>query len=193
MKRGQYICALLGLATCPWIVLVSFLAKVLEKKLTSVNDRQNSAKSFTSFLGGYSVFLGPVAGVMLSDYFIVRKMRLSLGDMFLKKDSVYWFTYGWNVRAVVAFVCGVAPTLPGFIRNVNSKLGIPIGAYYAYVATWPVGASTAAVVYVAANMFFKPRPLPIIRSTSSPSLSGSDDEKVEEDKTPGLTQVYTAA
>lgn len=65
---------------------------------------------------------------MLSDFFIVRKMQLSLGDMFLKKDSIYWNTYGYNVRAIVAFVCGVIPTLPGFIRNVNPGYGIPRGA-----------------------------------------------------------------
>ena len=65
---------------------------------------------------------------MLSDYFIVRKMQLSLGDMFLKRDSIYWNTYGYNVRAVVAFVCGIVPTLPGFIRNVNPGYGIPRGA-----------------------------------------------------------------
>ena len=65
---------------------------------------------------------------MLSDYFIVRKMQLYLGDMFLKRDSIYWNTYGYNVRAVVAFVCGIVPTLPGFIRNVNPGYGIPRGA-----------------------------------------------------------------
>lgn len=61
----------------------------------------------------------PLPGIMLADYFIVRRCQLSLGDMFRKKDSIYWNTYGVNIRAIVAFVCGVAPTLPGFIRNVG--------------------------------------------------------------------------
>lgn len=80
---------------------------------------QNSAKSFTAFLGGYSVFLGPVAGVMLCDYFLVRKRQLSLVDMFKRRESVYWNIYGVNIRAIVAFTLGVVPTLPGFIRNVS--------------------------------------------------------------------------
>lgn len=58
---------------------------------------------------------------MLCDYFLVRKRKLSLVDMFLRKDSVYWNTYGVNIRGVVAFALGVIPTLPGFIRNVSTR------------------------------------------------------------------------
>jgi NCS1 family nucleobase:cation symporter-1 len=149
---------------------------------------------------------------MLADYFIVRGRRLSLGDMFLKKESIYWNTYGVNIRAIAAFVCGVAPTLPGFIRNVsaqepverpllralqvNATLGIPIGAYYAYVATWPVGASTAAAVYVAANLIYPPTPFRMVRSSSSPSFSNEDEKIMDEEdkaKAPAFSTVYSAA
>lgn len=46
-------------------------------------------------------------------------MQLSLVDMFKRQDSVYWNTYGVNIRAVAAFALGIIPTLPGFIRNVS--------------------------------------------------------------------------
>ena len=46
-------------------------------------------------------------------------MQLSLPDMFKRQDSVYWNTYGVNIRAIAAFTLGIVPTLPGFIRNVS--------------------------------------------------------------------------
>lgn len=139
IRRGQYITAVLGLVTCPWII-------------------QSTAKTFTAFLGGYTVrllrlplsnddperkltrrhsqvFLAPLGGVLMSEFLLVRKRRISLPDLFTTQSSVYWYSHGWNFRGVVAFVLGIVPCLPGFIRNVNSKLDIPVQATYVYVSS----------------------------------------------------------
>lgn len=169
VRRGQYICAILGVAACPWIV-------------------QNSATSFTNFLGGYSVFLGPVAGVMLADYWILRKRRLDLAGLYGKEESVYWYTWGFNWRAVLAFALALVPNLPGFALKVNAKLDIPVGAsYLLYVAfliplqghfgtdpimpcdsssvVWPLGVIVSGSLYLFFNLLFP--------SSSLNSLSAS--------------------
>ncbi|GFZ51943.1 hypothetical protein JCM24511_09713 [Saitozyma sp. JCM 24511] len=66
---------------------------------------------------------------------------------------LYW--HGFNLRAVVAFVCGIISTLPGFIRVVvGTKYNIPIGASNVYSVVWPVGVVVAATVYGALNLLF---------------------------------------
>jgi hypothetical protein len=75
--------------------------------------------------------------------------------------------------------------------QVNPGLGIPIGAYYAYVATWPVGAGTAAFTYAIFNMIWPPTPLRSAIPTRSPSLS-DDGKELDNEKEAGVSQVYPA-
>jgi nucleobase:cation symporter-1, NCS1 family len=56
IRRGGYICAGLGMAICPWNLL-------------------SSSNNFTTYLSAYSVFLSSVAGVIISDYYFVRKVQ----------------------------------------------------------------------------------------------------------------------
>ncbi|BGP13117.1 hypothetical protein JCM10213_000880 [Rhodosporidiobolus nylandii] len=158
IRRGQYITAILGLASCPWII-------------------QNSAKSFTSFLGGYSVFLAPIGGILMADFFIVRHRRIALPDLFMKDRSVYWYSHGYNLRAVVAFLCGCAITLPGLVRSLSPGLGVPIGAAYLYAAVYPVGLATAASVYIALSYLFRPTPLPETYSVADYATESIDDKE----------------
>lgn len=162
IRRGQFLCAILGLVTCPWII-------------------QNSAKTFTSFLGGYSVFLAPVGGVLMTDFLFVHYRRISLPDLYTTTGSVYWYTYGWNLRAVAAFVLGIVPTLPGFIRSINSSLGIPIGASYTFAVVYPVGVVVSGGFYLLFCTIWPVRALPVLGAGSSKVGSsfdeGSDIEK----------------
>ena len=88
IRRGQFICIFIALATTPWNI-------------------QNSAKSFSSFLSGYSVFLGPPLGIMLVDYWVIRKRHLNLANLYQTGPGAelrYW--KGFNMRAIFAFFCG---------------------------------------------------------------------------------------
>ncbi|KAK4704374.1 nucleobase:cation symporter-1, NCS1 family, partial [Phenoliferia sp. Uapishka_3] len=192
IRRGQYITAILGLVTCPWII-------------------QNSAKTFTAFLGGYSVsvkttfqqimspltmllhwlqvFLAPVGGVLMTDYLLVHRRRISLPDLFIKQDSVYWYTSGWNLRAVAAFVLGIVPTLPGFIRNVNGSLSIPIGASFVFCVVYPVGVVVSGGFYL---LFCTIWPVAILPSSYTQSASGSmltEADTIEKEKDSASTAV----
>ncbi|KAI7185327.1 uracil permease [Hortaea werneckii] len=128
-RRGAYVCALLSVATVPWYI-------------------QYSAKSFSSFLGGYSLFLGGLAGVLVTDFWICRQKRLSLPDLYSSsKLGPHWFTHGFNWRAFVAFACGVVPDMPGLVHACNSSLNVPNGAVYLYSLSWCVSTVIAGTVY----------------------------------------------
>src|SRR5207302_9663197 len=60
-----------------------------------------------SLLGGYSGGLASIDGVLIVDYWIVRKKRLELGDLYRAK-GVYTYAGGWNWRAVIATLIGCA-------------------------------------------------------------------------------------
>ncbi|KAG9238413.1 permease for cytosine/purines, uracil, thiamine, allantoin-domain-containing protein [Amylocarpus encephaloides] len=61
-----------------------------------------------------------VTGILIFDYFLVRRGQLHVGDLYLAGEkSAYWYTGGVNWRAVVAWVMGVWPLLRGFVRRVQ--------------------------------------------------------------------------
>ncbi|KAF8142238.1 permease for cytosine/purines, uracil, thiamine, allantoin-domain-containing protein [Mycena galopus ATCC 62051] len=129
VRRGQYICALVSLATCPWII-------------------QNSATSFTSFLGGYTIFLAPICGIMLADYYIRQHWRLDVAALYRRESSRYWYTHGVNWRAVAAFMLALIPSLPGFAAKINTKIKVPIGAQYIFALVWPLGVIVGGACYL---------------------------------------------
>jgi NCS1 family nucleobase:cation symporter-1 len=114
--RGGVLTGIIGIAIMPW-------------KLLEDGDR------YIGWLIAYSGFLGPVAGIFIADYWVVRRGRLSLPDLYAADGR-----YGrWNGRAIAALLAGVATALIG--------LAVPaVRVLYDYA--WFVGFATAFVVYV---------------------------------------------
>jgi NCS1 family nucleobase:cation symporter-1 len=127
-RRGAYVCCVLSIAATPWNI-------------------QYSAASFSAFLGGYALFLGPIAGIMMADFWILRHRHLNLPALYQHPD-IYSFSHGFNFRAFVAFAAGVAPNLPGLAKATGRK-SIPKGATYVYSLSWLIGTLIAFAVYVA--------------------------------------------
>lgn len=101
IRRGSYLIIIIAVATCPW----QFVTQ---------------ATTFITVLSGWSVFLSPMAGIVISDYFLVRKQGLHMGDLYRgDSSSAYWYSFGFNWRAVVAWAMGFWPLLPGLIRQVQ--------------------------------------------------------------------------
>src|SRR5690606_18514240 len=96
-RMGGYITAGIGLAMFPW--------KILETTQGYI---------FT-WLIGYGALLGPLAGIMLVDYFILRRTRLDVPALF-SEHGPYAYRNGWNIAAVVALLLGALPNLPGFFK-----------------------------------------------------------------------------
>ena len=80
-----------------------------------------SAYIFT-WLVGYSSLMGAIGGVLIADYWLLRRRQLSLADLF-KLDGRYAYSNGVNTRAMVALVAGILPVVPGFIRAATTPGG----------------------------------------------------------------------
>lgn len=103
MRRGSYIVTAIGVAVCPW----NFVTR---------------ATIFITVLSSWSVFLSPMIGIVISDYFVVRKQGLHVGDLYCaNSSSAYWYTFGFNVRAIFAWSVSCSPLLPGLIRRIKGN------------------------------------------------------------------------
>jgi NCS1 family nucleobase:cation symporter-1 len=93
-RTGGLITGFLGLAMMPWKLLSSFNNYIF------------------GWLVGYSGLLGPVAGIMVSDYFIIRSKQLDLESLYMR-NGIYEYHSGVNPRAIAALVLGVGLVLIG--------------------------------------------------------------------------------
>src|ERR1700722_16805494 len=96
------------------------------------------------WLVGYSSFLGPIAGVMIADYYVVRKRRLDPEELF-KRGGEYEFSGGFNWRAVAALAAGIFVALIGLV--VPALRG-------SYPYAWFVGFAVSFFTY----LLIMPRP-----------------------------------
>ncbi|EAU30266.1 conserved hypothetical protein [Aspergillus terreus NIH2624] len=127
IRRGAYICAAIGLAMCPWTLVAS-------------------SNKFTVYLSSYSVFLSAIAGVMVSDYYLVRKGYLDLPALYsAEKDSPYYGIWGVSWRGYTAYICGIMINVVGFAGAVGAN--VPVGAEYIYNINYFSGFIVAGAMY----------------------------------------------
>ncbi|MBI2514071.1 MAG: NCS1 family nucleobase:cation symporter-1 [Opitutae bacterium] len=102
------------------------------------------------WLIAYSALLGPIGGVMIADYFVVRRTQLSVADLY-RTDGAYRYTGGFSLVALAALVLGIAPSLPGFLATVKLIDGthVPAALLSLYNYAWFVGFALAFAAYVA--------------------------------------------
>ena len=101
---GGIITAVLGIVMMPW-------------KLYS-----DAAAYIFTWLLGYSSLMGALGGILIADYWIIRRQQLAVDDLFRLRGR-YTYANGINPRAVVALVVSIAPVVPGFIRAVTTPGG----------------------------------------------------------------------
>lgn len=78
-----------------------------------------------TWLIAYSALLGAVGGILIADYFLIRRTHLDLPGLY-KKDGPYWYTAGFNPLAIIALVLGIAPCVPGFLATVAGVEVAPV-------------------------------------------------------------------
>jgi NCS1 family nucleobase:cation symporter-1 len=120
-KTGGLITGVLGILIQPWRLLAD-----------------PSGYIFTWLLG-YSGGLGSIAGVLIADYWLVRKTQLQLEDLYLP-DGAYRYRSGWHLPGVIATLAGCAAAWAGLLVP-------PLRPVYDYA--WFVGFGVAAAVYLA--------------------------------------------
>lgn len=102
--RGQVICGLLGPLYFPWKIIAN-------------------ASSFLTFLSSYTVFLMPICGIMVVDYWLIRRGNIHLPSLYSRSiDNPYAYWHGWNLRAIVAWFSGTAFVIHGVAGALKPNL-----------------------------------------------------------------------
>ena len=102
-----------------------------------------------TWLVAYSALLGAVGGILIADYFVIRRTQLDLAGLY-KKDGPYWYAGGFNPLAPVALALGIAPCIPGFLATVSAsfKEAIPALWVHLYHYAWFISFGVSFMVYI---------------------------------------------
>lgn len=138
-RTGAMITAVIGIFIFPWRLY---------------NDLSNYI--FT-WLIGYSALLGAIAGVMLADYFIVRRTQLAADDLYKTRGAYSFGRSGYNWRALVALAVGIAPNVPGFLAKATDG-HVDVSPFFdtLYTYAWFVSLFLSGGVHVLLTMLFPP-------------------------------------
>jgi NCS1 family nucleobase:cation symporter-1 len=99
------------------------------------------------WLVAYSSLLGAVGGVLIADYYVIRRTRLDLAGLY-RKEGPYWYTGGFNLAGIIALLAGIAPCVPGFLATVE-LVDVPAVWKEMYSYAWFISFGVSFVVYVA--------------------------------------------
>lgn len=130
-KTGGLITGLIGIAMMPWKLLASAETYIF------------------NWLVGYSALLGPIAGIMIVDYWLLKKKSLDVPDLY-RPNGRY---AGTNWIAVVALIIGVLPNLPGFLMSTHvidanrAAANEPNFWEHLYVYAWFTGVIISGGIY----------------------------------------------
>src|SRR5258708_5337012 len=129
-RIGGLITGIIGILIQPW-------------KLVS----DPSGYIFT-WLVGYSALLGPIGGILICDYFVIRRTKLNPIQLYLR-DGQYFYGSGFNPAAIVALVLGIAPNVPGFLGTIKVLDPASVGPFlmHLYNYAWFAGFLISFVVY----------------------------------------------
>jgi nucleobase:cation symporter-1, NCS1 family len=109
-----------------------------------------------TWLVGYSSLLGPVGGIMIADYYFIRRQELSVDDLY-NTHGIYHFTRGINYTAVACLLLGIAPNIPGFLTTVGlaSHDAFPLWMQNIYSYAWFVGFLLSGFSYALLSKTYK--------------------------------------
>jgi NCS1 family nucleobase:cation symporter-1 len=135
-RLGGLITGLLGIVIMPWKLMAD-----------------PSGYIFT-WLIGYSALLGPIGGIMVADYFLLRRQQLNVPALY-SATGEYRYTGGFSGVAIVALLAGALPSLPGFLATVKLVDGATVPGFFLrlYNYAWFVGFGVAAIVYFVLRRF----------------------------------------
>jgi len=129
-KTGGLITGIIGLLIFPWKLVAD-----------------PSGYIFT-WLVGYSSLLGPVGGILIMDYYLIRKQQLNLTELYQPRGD-YSYNKGFNRKAIIALIAGILPNIPGFLITVHiiNPESVPVWVASLYHYAWFVGFFVSAFVY----------------------------------------------
>ncbi|RDW78166.1 uracil permease-1 [Coleophoma crateriformis] len=102
-RRGSLLVALVGFVACPW-------------------NYVNSSSVFTTVLSSFGLFISPLIGIYMIDFWVVRKKNWKVPDLYVgNTSSIYWFHYGFHWRAFVVWLGLIWLSLPGFVSAITGN------------------------------------------------------------------------
>lgn len=134
-RMGGYITGIFGILIFPWKLIAD-----------------PSGYIFT-WLIAYSSLLGPIGGIMIADYYFIRKKELISDDLY-SETGAYAYQNGYNLAALWALLIGILPNIPGFLVAVHLIPGDALPAFIIglYHYAWFVGFAVSFFIYL---MFMK--------------------------------------
>jgi NCS1 family nucleobase:cation symporter-1 len=134
VKRGFFICAVLSFAICPWYLL-------------------STASVFITFLSSYQIFLSAITGILVCDYYLLRRGYLRVDDLYrTNPEGPYAFLKGFNLRAFAIYIVAVAPNFYGFLHQLGVHAGVKVEKAYCFA--YPIGLILAFGGFFAINRIF---------------------------------------
>jgi len=102
-----------------------------------------------TWLVGYSALLGPIGGILIADYYLLRRTTFDLDGLYRHRGP-YTYRRGFNLMAIFAFVLAVLPNLPGFLHQIGVIGSFPALATFdrVYTYAWFVGFLLAGTLYL---------------------------------------------
>ena len=130
-RTGGFITGIIGICIFPWKLIAD-----------------PSGYIFT-WLVGYSSLLGPVGGIMIADYYFIRKQQLNTNELY-QHSGQYNFSNGFNWRAITALLLGIIPNIPGFLVTIKviSQDAVPQWVSHLYNYAWFVGFFVSGISYI---------------------------------------------
>ncbi len=131
-RTGGLITGIIGIVIMPWKLLA------------------NPKIYIFAWLGGYGALLGPIGGILIADYFVVRRRQLNLAGLY-DPAGEYSYRSGFGWAGLMALGIAVFPNLPGFLMTVKVLAGgWPGAAFFAelYNYAWFVGFGLAFFAYL---------------------------------------------
>ena len=101
-----------------------------------------------TWLVGYSALLGPIGGILVADYYLLRHMKLDMDGPY-RLQGPYTYLRGYNIQALVALLVGVLPNVPGFLHAGGFVEHVPPFLDGIYTYAWFVGFLFSGAVYLA--------------------------------------------
>ncbi len=129
-RKGGYITGIIGILIFPWKLIA------------------DPGGYIFTWLVGYSSLLGPVGGIMIVDYYFIRKQTLIVGDLYSHK-GMYNFRNGFNGAALWALIIGIVPNIAGFLTTIKVMDAgtVPEWIAHLYNYAWFVGFGMSGFVY----------------------------------------------
>lgn len=129
-KKGGYITGIIGILICPWKLIADPTGYIF------------------TWLIAYSGLLGPIGGIMIVDYFFIRKKHLIVEELY-KLKGAYSYSSGFNFVAIMSLIIGILPNIPGFfiqIKILDASI-IPLWIAHLYNYAWFVGFFISGISY----------------------------------------------